>query len=844
MDLPPGLNHALRSPPGTAMARFPRLGFLIVIGFLAVAAAYTSILILQRQQALRAVSRYSVTWLISQSALEVARLQVAIGTYRLQPDAENLDTVQLWLDIVANRTQLLGGGEIWPFIRAEPEREATVSQLRRAVATAQPMIDRLNEPAEADRLLALFSDLNPRMTRLASASYIEGNELLGADIEHLGRLQWIFSGVLITLLLCCAALIGTLMHHNRLVQNANREVNALVQDLTRTGRQLATAKEQAQEAMGEVQQQYRALRLRDAELNVQNARFDAALNNMSQALCMVSAEGRLIVCNTRFLGLFGLGEEFATPGSSVAGLFRAMAASGRYDAMLLAAVRQAQEELLAEGRPGTFFREDAAGRALAVSHQPMADGGWVATYEDITERRRVEARITFMAHHDMLTGLPNRVLFRDSMEAALSSRRDDDATIALLFLDLDHFKNVNDTLGHPVGDALLQEVARRLRACVRDGDIVARLGGDEFAVLQAPANQPEDAGALAQRLVDVVCAPYELLGYRTQVGVSIGIALAEDILAEDTMAGGTRTKRDVAIAADKLLRNVDMALYRAKDDGRRTWRFFEPGMEAELQARLAMEADLREALPRNQLEVWYQPIINLGTNRLSGFEALLRWRHPVRGMVSPGVFIPIMEEIGLIEGVGRWVLEQATRQANSWPAPLKVAVNLSPLQFRAADLADSVLQILRQSGLAPQRLELEITESALLQADGGIAGILTAFRDTGIRIALDDFGTHYSSLSYLRSFPFDKIKIDQSFVREMPDRADCLAIVNSVAHLANQLGMATTAEGVETAAQLQSVRAAGCTEAQGYFFGPPESTIELRRWFEEPGRALALLQTA
>lgn len=833
MDLPTGLDPTARSLPPVTLSRFRRFGFLIAIAFLAAAAAYTSVLIIERQQSLRAISRYNVTWLVSQAALEVARLQTAIGSYRIRPDEENQEAVQLWLDIVTNRSLLLGSGEVLPFIQGDPDREATVAQLVRAIAVAQPMMERLGEAGVADRLLAIFSELNPRLTRLGSVAYTQGNDLIAADIRQLGRLHWIFSGILLALLLCCTALIVSLVYNNRLVRNAHREVNLLVQDLTRTGRQLASAKEQAQEAMGEVQQQYRALRLRDAELNVQNARFDAALNNMSQALCMFSGEQRLIVCNTRFTELFGLGEGFIGPGATIDQLFQAMAEAGRFDPELLAVVRQAQDALLAEARPGTFFREGRDGKAIAVSHQPMADGGWVATYEDITERRRVDARITFMAHHDVLTGLPNRMLFRERMEEALAVRRSREDGLALLFLDLDNFKDVNDTLGHPVGDALLREVARRLRGCVRDGDLVARLGGDEFAVLQSSGRQPQDAAGLAQRLVDVVCEPYELLGYRARVGVSVGIAVA----AENDEAA----PQD---AADQLLKNADMALYRAKSDGRRTWRFFEGNMEVELQERLSMEADLREALPLNQLEVMYQPIFGLAANRLSGFEALLRWRHPTRGMVSPADFIPIMEEIGLIESVGRWVLEEATREANTWPAPLKVAVNLSPLQFRSADISGTVAEILQRTGLAPQRLELEITESALLQADQGVAASLQAFRSIGIRTALDDFGTRYSSLSYLRSFPFDKIKIDQSFVREMGTRADCLAIVNSVAHLANQLGMATTAEGVETAAQLKHVRAAGCTEAQGYYFGQPESGKELRRWFDEPSRAAPFLQIA
>ncbi len=826
--LEPEAQHRPQPPAG--LPRLQRFGFVIIIGVLVLVAAYVSVLINQRQQSLTAVARYNVTWLVSQGVIEVARLQAAIATYRAQADEEAEEAVQLWLDIVASRAQLLGGGEVAHFIREDPERVATVAQLQRTLAAAQPLVARLGEPGVADRMLDSFAELSPRLTRLVSAAYTHGNDLVSGDVQQLGNLYWTFIGVLVALLLCCGGLIGTLAMHNRLIRNAHAEVQALVQDLTRTGRQLAIAKEQTQEAMAEVQQQYRALRLRDAELHLQNDRFDAALNNMSQALCMADADHRLIVCNRRFLELFGLAEADAAAGTGLDLLMRSVRSAGRIDPALLAALGEAQSALVAEGQAGTFWREGADGRAIAVSHRPMADGGWLATYEDITERRRVEARISYMAHHDELTDLPNRLLFRERMEAALAGGRSRGQELALLFLDLDHFKDVNDTLGHPLGDALLRDVARRLRSCIREGDLVARLGGDEFAILQAPGRSAEEAADLAQRVVDVICAPYELLGYRAQVGASIGIALAEHVTG------------DAATAANQMLKHADLALYRAKAAGRRTWRFFEASMAAELEARLAIEADLREALPGNQLEVMYQPIFALQTNRLSGFEALLRWRHPVRGMVSPGVFIPLMEETGLIEAVGRWVLEQATREAATWPAPLKVAVNLSPLQFRAADIATSMLHVLGQSGLAPGRLELEITESALLQSDGGVAEVLQAFRSTGIRTSLDDFGTRYSSLSYLLSFPFDKIKIDQSFVRDMATRAESVAIVTSVAHLANQLGMATTAEGVETAEQLRRVREAGCTEAQGYFFGPPESATELRRWFDEPSRSDRILQ--
>jgi diguanylate cyclase (GGDEF)-like protein len=828
----PGREAHLQMQPPAGLPRLQRAGFITIIGVLVLVAGYVSVLISQRQQSLTAVSRYNVTWLLSQGVLEVSRLQTAIASYRAEPDEENLETVQLWLDIVANRAQLLGGGDVAVFIREDPERQVTVAQLQRAVAAAQPLAERLGEPGIAERMQEPFAELSPRLTRLVAAAYTHGNDLVSGDIQNLGELYWTFTGVLVALLLCCGGLIATLVAHNRMIRAAHAEVQDLVQDLTRTGHQLAVAKEQAQEAMAEVQQQYRELRYRDAELHLQNTRFDAALNNMSQALCMAGGDGRLIVCNRRFLEFFGLVEAEAQAGTAMDTLLQAISKAGRIDPALLEELHAAQLALLAERRAGAFWREGADGRAIAISHRPMADGGWVATYEDITERRRVEARISYMAHHDELTDLPNRLLFRERMETALASGRGRERGLALLFLDLDHFKNVNDTLGHPLGDALLRDVARRLRSCIREGDLVARLGGDEFAILQAPGRSAEEAADLAQRVVDVICAPYELLGYRAQVGASIGIALAEHVSG------------NAATAADLMLKHADLALYRAKAAGRRTWRFFEASMAAELEARLAMEADLREALPRNQLEVMYQPIFGLQANRLAGFEALLRWRHPTRGMVSPAEFIPLMEETGLIEAVGRWVLEQATREAATWPAPLKVAVNLSPLQFRAADIASSMLHVLGQSGLAPGRLELEITESALLQSDGGVAEVLQAFRSTGIRTSLDDFGTRYSSLSYLLSFPFDKIKIDQSFVRDMADRSASVAIVTSVAHLANQLGMATTAEGVETAEQLRRVREAGCTEAQGYFFGPPESATELRRWFDEPSRSERILQAA
>jgi diguanylate cyclase (GGDEF)-like protein len=537
---------------------------------------------------------------------------------------------------------------------------------------------------------------------------------------------------------------------------------------------------------------------------------------------MVDANKRLIVCNVRFLELFGLSAGVVQPTTQVSDVFRAMGAAGRYDPGLIEAIQVEQQALVFAHKPGSFLREIHEGAALAVSHQPMAGGGWVATYEDITERRHAEARIRFMAHHDALTSLPNRVLFHDKMEELLRTPGRRGERLAILCLDLDYFKNVNDTLGHPIGDALLETVASRLHHCVREGDLVARIGGDEFAILLTSADHPNQAELLAQRIVQTMGQPFDLDGQRAIVGVSIGIAVATD-----------RT-----ITADVLLKNADMALYRAKADGRGGYRFFEAAMDAQMQARRAIELDLREAMSRQELEVWYQPIFDLTANRVSGFEALLRWQHPVHGMIPPVQFIPLAEELGLIGPIGEWVMQQACQDAATWPDELKVAVNLSPVQFRSDQLVHTVEQALSSAGLPANRLELEITETALLQDNETVLAMLHRLRNLGLRTVLDDFGTGYSSLSYLRSFPFDKLKIDQTFVREMATRPDCQAIVNSIASLALQLGITTTAEGVETREQLDQVRSAGCAEAQGYYFDNPRPASVLQFRYTEEKRKL------
>lgn len=819
--------RAAQGKPATGVSS--RRGLLItrtvllsLVALLIASAIYTSMLIIERQTALRQVSRYNVSWTVSQAAMEVTRLQAAVGAFAIHPGARERAAVRLWMDIVASRIPLLEAGEVGDFIRGQPDRQATVEEFKAAAAAADALLPAIDQPGTAYRLVSLLSRLNPKLGQLASAAHAAGAHRTTRDIQELGRLHWMFSCVLIGLIACSFVLIGVLFWNNGLLLRAHNDVQSLVGDLREKTAALASAHQQVKQAMEEVQLQNLILKERDRDLQTQYTRFDAALNNMSQGLCMVDAQQRLIVCNRRFLELFGLSTALARPGVPVVDLFRAISSSSASGANSAAARGWQEQRVLAqELRSGTFVVEGSDGRALAVSHRLMEHSGWVATYEDVTEQRTAEARIRFMAHHDALTGLPNRALFRDRMDEALRRRNPGGGGLALLCLDLDNFKTVNDTLGHPVGDALLEAAGQRLQNCVRGEDIVARLGGDEFAIVQVAPGQPEQAEALARRIIEQMNAPYDVSGRRVVSSVSIGIALADSSEA----------------SADLLLKNADMALYRAKAAGRGTYCFFEPEMDAEVQARLSIESDLRDALEHHQFEVYYQPLFNLTCNRVSGLEALLRWRHPERGLIPPSQFIPIAEELGVITQIGDWILQQACMDAASWPEKLKVAVNLSPIQFRYPGLVQSVAEALRRSGLEPGRLELEVTESALLQDNAGTLAVLHELRGLGLRIALDDFGTGYSSLSYLRSFPFDKIKIDRSFVSEMGNRPDCQVIVRSIAELAANLGITTTAEGVESSDHLNLIREAGCTEGQGYHFGRPTPASEVGALLErlEPG---------
>jgi diguanylate cyclase (GGDEF)-like protein len=551
------------------------------------------------------------------------------------------------------------------------------------------------------------------------------------------------------------------------------------------------------------------------ELHQQKVLLDSAIGNMSQGLCMFDAEGRILLFNERYSEMMDRS---------------GMPLQGR---MLIDVLQDQKSNGKWDGDPDEFFNMVVAaakagetlsrvvtrnGRSIRVVDQPKKGGGWVATFEDITEWQQAQEQISHMARHDALTNLPNRTLFREQLEKALRLVKRSDQ-LAVFCLDLDHFKEINDSLGHPVGDALLKEVARRLGECVTEHDTVARLGGDEFAVVQFCSDcDPSAVSLLASHIVEKIGEPYDIGGHQLIVGVSIGISLAPE--------DGKNP--------DELLKKADLALYRAKADGRGTYRYFETGMDARAQARRILELDLRAALQSHEFKVYYQPIRDVASDEVVAFEALVRWNHSLRGMISPVNFIPLAEETGLIVQLGDWVLRQACTDAAAWPKDVDVAVNLSPVQFKNPNLVSSVKAALQASGLPAHRLELEITESVLLQNSAATLAVLHELRGFGVRISLDDFGTGYSSLSYLRSFPFDKIKIDRSFVSELATRDDSMAIVRAVTGLGKSLGIVTTAEGVETEAQFELLRREGCTQAQGYLFSQPRPVAEVNAMLSRP----------
>ena len=555
----------------------------------------------------------------------------------------------------------------------------------------------------------------------------------------------------------------------------------------------------------------RALVARESEAALAR-QFDTALNNMPHGLCMFGTDGRLAVVNHRFSTMMNLDDHVLRRDATAPDIAAACvgnrtisAASGK---LIVAEIEKSQA-----GHITTLDPETIEGRALSWAFQPMAGGGTVVLVEDITERRNAEARISHLARFDELTALPNRVNFRDEMERLMAVSHEAKQLSALLFIDLDQFKQVNDTLGHPCGDELLCAVADRLRNMLRPEDFVARFGGDEFVVFQQNIKATEDAAILAHRIVERLSERYEIKNHLVEIGASVGIA----------------TTASPGITADTLLKNADMALYRAKADGRGTFCFFREEMALTVEARRVLELDLRRALANEEFELFYQPLVNLKSGRISTCEALLRWNHPVRGQVSPIDIIPVAEEMGLIVDLGRWILRKACMECMKWPDAVSVAVNFSPLQFHQRDVLSEVRYALEVSGLPARRLEIEITESSLMRNTQWTKDALSQLHAAGVRISLDDFGTGYSSLSYLHNFPLQKVKIDRSFLEGI-DTDRPLMLLRGVARLSSDLGMSVVVEGIETNEQLELISADGTvTEAQGYLFSRPVPATRVRQ---------------
>jgi diguanylate cyclase (GGDEF)-like protein len=553
---------------------------------------------------------------------------------------------------------------------------------------------------------------------------------------------------------------------------------------------------------------HQAVRASEAKALVKSRELAVTLEHMSQGLMMVDNDRKVAVINQQAVRLLDLPEDFLRGDRPFDDVLRCLWEQGDFGVDGETLEPRVREFIKAGGLIdiGSYERIRPNGTVLEVQSVPLPGGGLVRTFTDITVRRHSEARIAHMASHDELTGLANRVLLHERIEQAIARARRTDEQFAVLLLDLDRFKDVNDTLGHQAGDVLLKIAAQRLCQAVREIDTVSRLGGDEFAVVQSALVGSKDAETLCRRIFDVIGQPYEISGQVVEIRTSIGIAMAP--------ADG--------VDAEQLLKKADIALYAVKSAGRGGWRFFEPDMETSAQARRALEHDLRKALLKgDELQVLYQPMIDLVSGEVDGFEALLRWNHPHRGTVMPTEFIPVAEEVGLIADIGEWVLRTACAAAVEWPDTVKIAINLSPAQFKDHKLVDVVKHALSDSTLPARRLELEITETVMLQESEANLSALQELRALGTGIALDDFGTGYSSLSHLRAFPFTKIKIDRSFVKELGNKPDCAAIVRAVADLGRSLDVPTIAEGVETREQLDFVRAAGCRQAQGYLFSPP-----------------------
>lgn len=564
--------------------------------------------------------------------------------------------------------------------------------------------------------------------------------------------------------------------------------------------------EESGRARGQAESALEALDHREAELSEQNRLFNAALTKMSQGLCMFDEKQELLVCNSRYIEMYGLTKDLAQRGTPFRKIIESRIERGIYDGDDAAAYIDERFASVREAVRHTKVHELRDGRIIAITHEPLEGGGWVATHDDVTYLRRIEARLSHLSRHDPLTDLPNRTQLRERMVEVLAGDTLQRGVLIVVLLEIDRFKEINDSFSPSIGDSLLQNIAQRLRRRLPGVDMVARIGGDEFVVLQIADNAATVAATLAKRVQSVLSISFDIDDQPISITASVGVAIAP-VDGNDP---------------DTLLKNAYLAQQRAKSIGPGSSSFFERGMDERMRARQKLEHDMRIGLRDHQFELYFQPQLDLERGEVIAFEALMRWNHPERGLVSPTEFVPIAEENGFIVQLGDWALRRACKEAMLWPKDVRVAVNLSVAQFRNGHVRQSVISALGASGLSPNRLELEITESVLMDDVNDVAAVLGKLQDIGIGIAIDDFGTGFSSLSYLTSIRFDKIKIDKHFIRELRNGQNrSLAVLRSVVALSKSLNIVTLAEGIETEEQLERVHAEGCTEAQGFYIGRP-----------------------
>lgn len=757
---------------------------------LAVSALYISVLVFQRQEALSQIFRYNIAFSASQGMNELLRFRQRLAGLLVDPPQSTKQDVDLRYQILVSRMDLFQSGEFLGFVTELPDNRKTVEDMTDAVRRIGTFINEIDKPENALLALQLTAPLEPKMIALASQANEYGATAQARDQSELLRLHWIFSTLALGLVVSGFIFVAMLRWQHKLQISVQRRLKATNDDLLRTSAELSESAAAARRA--------------NEELITQNVLFNTALNNMSHGLCMFDAQQKLIVSNQKMESIYGLSNNHLKPGASFADLIGNMVAAGACDKDEAERIAALQTRLILQNRSDTLIQELGDGRTILISHQPMKGGGWVATYEDITERHKAQAQVAYMARHDTLTDLPNRLMMRERLEETLRLGAERALATAVMCVDLDNFKSINDTLGHPAGDALLREVARRIKNTVREMDGVARLGGDEFVVVQGNLDGAEQAANLAKRLIAAIDEPYLIDGHQVLTGASIGIA---------TTTNGEE--------ADDLLMQADVALYQAKADGRGVYRFYEEGMNKRLQRRRTLEAELRSANLDEQFHLVFQPIIDLDANKVTTFEALLRWTHPVHGHIQPDEFIPIAEDTGAIVHLGEWVLRQVCLELKTLPDSISIAANLSPMQFKRDDIVETVARVLVETDTPAHRLELEITETLLLEDNRKLHTDLKRLRKLGSRISLDDFGTGYSSLSYLQKFAFDKVKIDRLFIKDIAKSADQAAIVQTIVNLAFTLGMTTVVEGVESEEQLRIIRAMGCDEAQGHLFSKP-----------------------